>query len=99
MDRPIVKIGSTIVNLANVTHAELEFPPHMHPWYKHDHDEDSDLQVVVLYLNDATMSGNPGGHPMQRNITFDGEEAELLRKYFNHLTFDLKKRSTNHASD
>jgi hypothetical protein len=28
---------------------------------------------------------------MQRKITFDGEEARLLRKYFDHLAF--------HASD
>jgi hypothetical protein len=96
MNRQIVRIGSTIVNFANVTHAELDFPPDMHPRYKHDHDEDSDLQVVVLYLNDAT---NAGGHPMQRNITFDGEEAELLRKYFDHAACVLQKRSANHASD
>jgi hypothetical protein len=101
MDRQIVKIGSTVVNLANVTHAVLDADPEAHRPYSRNRDEDGNLRtrsIVVLYMN-TTTSANASGDPMQRKITFDGKDAELLRKYFNHLTFELKKRSANHASD
>jgi hypothetical protein len=101
MDRQIVKIESTVVNLANVTHAKLDADPFEHRPYSQNYDEDGNAQtrpIVVLYLN-TTTSANASGAPMQRKITFDGEEARLLRKYFDHLAFGLRKRSANHASD
>ena len=101
MDPQIVKIGPTVVNLANVTHAELNADPEAHRPHARNRDEDGNLRtpsIVVLWLN-TTTSANPSGAPMQRSITFDGEEAELLRKYFDHLAFGLRKRSVNRAND
>ena len=97
MDRQIVKIGSTVVNLANVTHANLDADPEAHRPYSRNRDEDGNLQtrsIVVLYLNTIT-SANPDGAPMQRKITFDGEDAKLLRKFFDHFVYSLEDRSSN----
>ena len=99
MDRQIVKIGSIVVNLANVTHVELDADPDAHRLYSRNRDEDGQARsIVVLYLNTIT-SATPEGAPMQRTISFDGEDAEMLRKYFDYLAFGLRKRSSNHASD
>lgn len=105
MDRQIVKVGSTIVNLANVTHAKIYAEPAKplsQDRYEDKHicvrDEGKDLWVrVVLYVN--AMSANDDGVPTQQKIVFKGEDAELLRKYFDRLAFDLIKRSTNHTGN
>ena len=95
MDRQIIKIGPTVVNLDNVTHAEFESVT-AEPGVRRSEAEDF-KERVMLWVN--ATEANAAGVPIQQKLVFDGEDAELLRKYFDRLAFGLRKRSSNHASD
>ena len=99
MDSQIIKIGSTVINISNVTDVDLDADPQIHIPYARDHIGEDDLSshpVVVLYTN-ATTS-DEGGNVFQEKVVLEGEEAELMRAYFDQFAFDLIERSTSHAT-
>ena len=84
MDSQIIKIGSNVVNISNITHAEFDSVP-AKSGVRREEAEDFEARAV-LHMNATT------------SVVLEGEEAELMRAYFDQFAFDLVERSTNHAT-